>query len=266
MDLTTKFCDSSLMLLPMWDYATLIHHLSTSYCVCLGDHLIAQTQACQVPFVEQCKVNFIKHKEANGSRKSLQKKTKRLRKRENNQKESVELVNEVAQPRMNQNEDRIGVNKEIAKLEDEIIKRESRSSKLNINPRLIQFRKYLLRYKVPGLTKRIKNTKQITDKYLGRRSKYIGVSKNNIHWQALINVNRAKKYIGTFCDEIEAARAYDLHAIAMQGKKAKLNFDYTPKEILSVIDHYLNLHKPSPNPPNLPSNPLSYSSPCTKSA
>mmetsp|Transcript_17518 Transcript_17518/g.19703 ORF Transcript_17518/g.19703 Transcript_17518/m.19703 type:complete len:111 (-) Transcript_17518:199-531(-) len=32
-----------------------------------------------------------------------------------------------------------------------------------------------------------------------RRSQYVGVSKNGGHWQALINVGKHKKYIGTFC-------------------------------------------------------------------
>jgi len=92
-----------------------------------------------------------------------------------------------------------------------------------------------------------KKTRFTKNKYLGRRSKYIGVTKNNVHWQALINVNHAKKYIGTFTDEIEAAKTYDLFALAMQGRRARLNFNYPPQKIVEMIDQYLAHRTLTPN-------------------
>ncbi|CAI2361960.1 unnamed protein product [Moneuplotes crassus] len=126
--------------------------------------------------------------------------------------------------------------------------RRNRSWRLDITDRLPIIRNIILSNPIGSFKRAIKKTRYTKDKYLGRRSKYIGITKNNIHWQALINVNHEKKYIGTFIDEIEAAKTYDLHAIAMQGKRARLNFSYTPEEIVSMIDHYLihrriNLHE-----------------------
>uniref|UniRef100_A0A7S3KSN4 AP2/ERF domain-containing protein n=1 Tax=Euplotes crassus TaxID=5936 RepID=A0A7S3KSN4_EUPCR len=140
------------------------------------------------------------------------------------------------------NQNPLEENKEATNSERGITKRGGRGSKLNINPGLIRLRQRLLDHKILGFTRKLKKTRYTSDKYLGRRSQYIGVSKNNIHWQALINVNYAKKYIGTFLDEIEAARTYDLYALAMQGESASLNFDYTPQEMLEAIEHYLQ-HK-----------------------
>ncbi|CAI2359667.1 unnamed protein product [Moneuplotes crassus] len=130
----------------------------------------------------------------------------------------------------------------------EIRRRRNRSARLDITDNLRQLRRLLQSGHRRIFRCSNKKTRYTKDKYLGRRSKYIGITKNNIHWQALINVNHEKKYIGTFIDEIEAAKTYDLHAIAMQGKRARLNFSYTPEEIVSIIDHYLihrriNLHE-----------------------
>lgn len=87
-----------------------------------------------------------------------------------------------------------------------------------------------------------KKTRGTTDVHLGRRSQYIGVSRNNTNWQALINVKNSKKYIGTFTSEIEAARNYDIYAVAMQGEKALLNFNYTPQQMVDAVEYYLE-HK-----------------------
>ena len=61
----------------------------------------------------------------------------------------------------------------------------------------------------------------------GRKSDYIGVSKNNHQWQALINVSNVKWYIGTYATQKEAAIAYDFYSISVRGNKAKTNFDYS---------------------------------------
>lgn len=74
----------------------------------------------------------------------------------------------------------------------------------------------------------------------GRRSKYIGVSKNNYNWQVLINVGNKKKYIGTFPTQKEAAVAYDFYSIALHGEKAKTNFNYEAKVVEDMIQSYLS--------------------------
>mmetsp|Transcript_12267 Transcript_12267/g.12305 ORF Transcript_12267/g.12305 Transcript_12267/m.12305 type:complete len:111 (-) Transcript_12267:2-334(-) len=84
-----------------------------------------------------------------------------------------------------------------------------------------------------------KKTRETTGASLSRRSQYIGVSRNNSNWQALINVKNTKKYIGTFEDELEAAKTYDIYAVAMRREKALLNFSYTAQEMLTAIDHFL---------------------------
>ncbi len=44
-------------------------------------------------------------------------------------------------------------------------------------------------------------------------------------------VEKVKRYIGNFTEEIQAARVYDMALIVNRGhlrRKLKLNFDYTP--------------------------------------
>ena len=73
-----------------------------------------------------------------------------------------------------------------------------------------------------------------------RSSRYIGVSKNGINWQSLINEGSQKIYIGTYKTEVEAAIAYDLYALALNGFKSKRNFSYTPELLINMIDGYLS--------------------------
>ena len=77
----------------------------------------------------------------------------------------------------------------------------------------------------------------------GRRSSYIGVSKNNLHWQALINVANMKRYIGTFATQKEAAIAYDFYSIAVRGAKAKTNFNYSVEIFTNMINSYMSSSK-----------------------
>jgi len=58
------------------------------------------------------------------------------------------------------------------------------------------------------------------------QSKYKGVywRKRNRKWQAQINFNKKRIYLGTFSDEIEAAKAYDRAARKYHGQFAYLNF------------------------------------------
>ncbi|CAI2361931.1 unnamed protein product [Moneuplotes crassus] len=120
-----------------------------------------------------------------------------------------------------------------------VIQRRNRTWRLDISDRLPIIRRIIIKNNIGPFKNSTKKTRYTKNKYLGRRSKYIGVTKNNVNWQALINVDHEKKYIGTFVNELEAAKTYDLYAIAMQGKRAHLNFSYTSEEMVTMIDHYL---------------------------
>lgn len=72
----------------------------------------------------------------------------------------------------------------------------------------------------------------------GRSSKYIGVSKNGDNWQALINYQHTKKYIGTYSSDLEAAVAYDFYSIAIKGLKNNINFSYDIETVIDMINSY----------------------------
>ena len=74
----------------------------------------------------------------------------------------------------------------------------------------------------------------------GRRSEYVGVSKNNQHWQVLINMGDSKKYIGTFDTQKQAAIAYDFYCIAIHSSRAKVNFLYSIDMIEKMIKSYFD--------------------------
>ena len=69
-----------------------------------------------------------------------------------------------------------------------------------------------------------------------RGSRFRGVSKNGSQWQVLIMVNKRKRYLGSFSNEEEAARAYDRVALQHHGLKAKTNYDYTKEEVGKIIN------------------------------
>ena len=48
-------------------------------------------------------------------------------------------------------------------------------------------------------------------------------------------VNKRKRYVGSFCDEEEAARIYDKVSLQNHGFKAKTNFFYSEEEIRNII-------------------------------
>ena len=55
-------------------------------------------------------------------------------------------------------------------------------------------------------------------------SVYKGVSRVNGRWQAYINYRGRQRYIRSFSDEVEAAKAYDHAAAQLHGEYASLNF------------------------------------------
>jgi hypothetical protein len=48
-------------------------------------------------------------------------------------------------------------------------------------------------------------------------------------------VCKKKRYVGSYSNEIEAARAYDKVALQNHGSKAKTNFDYNADEIKRIM-------------------------------
>ncbi len=76
--------------------------------------------------------------------------------------------------------------------------------------------------KIPNEQKNKLKSNRIEKK--NRGSKYRGVFRNGKTWQILIMINGARKYIGKFKSEIEAAHAYDNLAIQFHKDKARLNF------------------------------------------
>jgi hypothetical protein len=68
-----------------------------------------------------------------------------------------------------------------------------------------------------------------------RGSRYRGVSRNGNQWQVLIMVSKKKRYVGSYSNEEEAARAYDKVALQNHGTKAKTNFDYADEEVKKIL-------------------------------
>ena len=68
-----------------------------------------------------------------------------------------------------------------------------------------------------------------------RGSRFRGVSKNGSQWQVLIMVKKKKRYLGSFYNEEEAAKAYDKVALQHHGIKAKTNFNYTKEEVEEIM-------------------------------
>ena len=76
-----------------------------------------------------------------------------------------------------------------------------------------------------------------------RRSQYIGVLKNGVKCQVLLNEGKTKKYIGTYPSEVEAAIVHDFYAIGINGLSAKTNFDYNERQVAAMIQSYFEANK-----------------------
>ena len=73
-----------------------------------------------------------------------------------------------------------------------------------------------------------------------RRSQYIGVFKNGDNWQALISIHKRKTYIGTYVNEIDAAKVFDFYSILKNRFTATTNFNYTKRKIIEMIENFVS--------------------------
>lgn len=69
-----------------------------------------------------------------------------------------------------------------------------------------------------------------------RGSKYRGVSRNGKLWQVLIMIKNKKRYVGSYTNELEAAKAYDFTSIQYHGIKALTNFDYKKSQVVQIME------------------------------
>ena len=135
--------------------------------------------------------------------------------------------------------------------EDLVIKQTSRSIKSrkknrllksrNTQEGLVQLNRILQNYTDNGQIVIKRSTKSKSNARLfksGRRSSYIGVSKNGDVWQALIMIDSKKTYIGSYHTEEEAAMAYDFYSIVLKQFASKTNFDYTLPLIKKMVQNY----------------------------
>lgn len=68
-----------------------------------------------------------------------------------------------------------------------------------------------------------------------RGSIFRGVSRNGRSWQVLIMIETEKIYLCTTENPHLAALLYDIVIIQCKGKQAKVNFNYTKKELLAIL-------------------------------
>lgn len=57
-----------------------------------------------------------------------------------------------------------------------------------------------------------------TTSYSQRRSNFIGVFRNGFSWQAIISLNRRKKYLGSYNTQKSAARTFDFFSLVINGE------------------------------------------------
>lgn len=72
------------------------------------------------------------------------------------------------------------------------------------------------------------------------RSTFIGVTKNNKKWQALISIEYKKTYIGSYPTQIHAAVAFDFYSILLSKGEACTNFDYNKSQIMRMLKNFVD--------------------------
>jgi hypothetical protein len=82
-----------------------------------------------------------------------------------------------------------------------------------------------------NMANRAKTKKRTSSKYIG-----VSIEKGCKSWRVAIRVNGKQMWLGSFKNEIDAARAYDCAALKYHGEFARLNF---PREdYVKVGNHY----------------------------
>eukprot|EP00344_Euplotes_crassus_P000835 CAMPEP_0197001140 /NCGR_PEP_ID=MMETSP1380-20130617/5904_1 /TAXON_ID=5936 /ORGANISM="Euplotes crassus, Strain CT5" /LENGTH=249 /DNA_ID=CAMNT_0042418689 /DNA_START=1539 /DNA_END=2288 /DNA_ORIENTATION=+ len=239
MNFENPFAYGTLILHPMWDYESVLRELEqTKKCCPFGQHLdlnserVCSLHGLHIPSISESQGKDL-HQKPNKSMIRIQSSPSKSqmcpKKQEGNShhQNPKTLIEQNDETNENQTET------------EEIKYRRRRSKRLNIRAKLIRLRSRILNNRESSFNHSLKKTRYTSNVNLNRRSKFIGVSKNNTHWQSLITVDRVKKYIGIFNEELEAAKTYDLYAVAIKGKRACLNFDYTSQEMLELINFYL---------------------------
>ncbi|CAI2381598.1 unnamed protein product [Moneuplotes crassus] len=225
----------------MWEYSDLIQALSSVYCV---DHIAEDILNNPYYCLNSPQLKLLSTSFATDSM---------CQQRQMLQEDNSDCHSKISKPKTSQKKpqrkffERETMSEDSEEyMEEQNISRKPKSKrrKFDIREDLLKLRSSILNEKITEFPSTQKKAKSANKKHLKRRSEYIGVSRNNSNWQALINVNKAKKYIGTFADEIQAARAYDLFSVAVRGEDASLNFDYSAEEMLEKIEHYLQHGNP----------------------
>ncbi|CAI2373568.1 unnamed protein product [Moneuplotes crassus] len=222
----------------MWGYSDIIQRLSSvfcvsqfikrvqdpqEYCLCAGDQGSGISNGLTKKQSEWCKIEGEINLHLNYRLIQFDSKVSR----ENFKANLYEI------------ESRIEDRNEMKSTKPTLEKRKRKTDEVDIRQSLLKLRTRLLNNSISGFSASSKKARSVTKKNLRRRSKYIGVSKNNSNWQALVNVDQVKRYIGTFTNELEAARTYDLYSVAIREEEASLNFSYTSQQMLEQVDHYL---------------------------
>jgi hypothetical protein len=81
----------------------------------------------------------------------------------------------------------------------------------------------------------------------GQSSLFNGVCHKNGRWAVNIKIGRSSVYVGTYSDELEAARAWDCAAVAVRGVETRTNFpveNYSREEVagMAVVLHERQPH------------------------
>ena len=123
-------------------------------------------------------------------------------------------------------------------LHDPVKQRNRRRNLPDIDANLLKLLKFISLNKHIEFDHCNKSSRGLHNGVSSRRSRYIGVLRNGSRWQVLINVGRTKKYIGTFCNEKEAAIVHDFYSMGINGRKGKTNFTYSQELVESMIKSY----------------------------
>ena len=64
---------------------------------------------------------------------------------------------------------------------------------------------------------------------------YRGVSRNGLSWQVMSMIDCQSVYLATTKDPIEAALIYDIVNLQTKGMMARVNFNYSARELLAIL-------------------------------